>query len=90
MNEVESDNYRTKDGKAHFAFSFFKEDEFIDIDVTFCPSAINLKDKSSWCILSKRGGFTVTSNQKARDFFTARLIAGEWAEGLWKNHTEEP
>ena len=88
MNQVETDNYRTKDGEAYFTFSFFQDNEFIDIDVTYCPSVINLEEQSVFCIESKRGGFTIVSRQKARDFFSARLVAGEWAESLWKNHKE--
>lgn len=88
MNEVKTDNYRTKDGEEYFTFSFFQEDEFIDIDVTYCPSVIDLAEQSEFCIESKRGGFTILSRQKARDDFSARLVAGEWAESLWKQHKE--
>lgn len=84
MNEIESDTYRTKDGKAFFSFSFFKENEFYDINVTFAPPELNLKDKTEFCVPSKKEGFSIISEQKARDIFTAKLIAGAWAEKIWK------
>lgn len=86
MNRIESDNYRTKDGKAYFSFSFFEEEEFFTIDVTFVSTPIVLAEKADYCISSKRGGFTITSVHKARDLFTAKLIAGQWAEDLWTEY----
>ncbi len=82
---IESDNYRTKDGEAYFAFTFFLEDEFVEIDTIFLPDGVNIQDDESLCIPSKRAGLTAVTEQKARDFFTARLIAGSWAEKVWAN-----
>jgi len=89
MNAIETDNYRTKDGEAYFTFSFFQEQEFIAIDVTYSPNFIALKDNISLCTPSQRGGFTIISEQKARDTFSARLVAGEWAESLWETYKQK-
>lgn len=86
---VESDNYRTKDGEAYFAFTFYLEDEFVEIDTTFLPDEVNIQDEQSLCVPSKRGGLTAVTEQKARDFFTARLIAGSWAEKVWVNRHQK-
>ena len=81
---IVSDNYRTEDGIGYFSFSFFNQGDFIEIDTTFAPSNIKLEDKIDWCTPSKRGGFTIISEQTVRDDFTARLVAKEWAESIWK------
>lgn len=82
MTEIESDSYRTKDGKYHFSFSFLQEGDFYEIDVIYAPSEINLNDKPLLCNPSKRNGFTIITDQKGDDVFTAKLIAGDWAEKL--------
>lgn len=85
---IGSDNYRTKDGDAYFAFSFFQKDKFVETDVTFFPNSVSLLDVPLMCIESERGGYTLISQHKARDIFTAKLIAGEWAEKIWVESQE--
>jgi len=81
-----TDSYRTKDGLGYFSFSFFEQDGFVDIDVIYAPAELNLKDQPNKCSPSARGGFTIVSEQQARDEFTAKLIAAEWSESLWSQH----
>lgn len=83
-NDNNIDNYRTKDGKGYFSFSFYEVNNLFEIDVTYFPSEINLSN-SSTCSSSARDGFTLNTEKKARDLFTARLIAGDWAEDIWSS-----
>jgi len=65
-------------------FHSFKKDEFYDINVTFAPSELDLINKTEFCVPSKTDGFSIIYEQKSRDIFTAKLIAGAWAEKIWK------
>lgn len=76
------DNYRTKDGNGYFSFSFFEIDEAFEIDVIYSPKNINLAN-SETCSISEREGFTINTDKKYGDLFTAKLVAADWAEDIW-------
>lgn len=80
---MDTDVYRTKDGKAHFSFNFIEEGDEIEVDVTYMPKEVDLSKISDMCKTSIRKGFTIFFDCNPNDIDTARLMAGDWAEDVW-------
>lgn len=84
---MESDIYRTKDGKAHFSFNFRRAGDFFEIDVIYSPREIDKQLIQDSCNKSPEGDLIIALSQKPRDINTARFMAGDWAESLWEKRT---
>ncbi len=81
---MESDIYRTKDGKAQFSFNFIETDGLYEIEPIHIPREIKQETLKTHCILSENNNHIIFLDSKPHDIHTARLLAGDWAEIAWE------
>lgn len=81
---MESDTYRTRDGKAHFSFNFIQKEDIYEVNVNYLPREIKSEAVRRFCQESSAYGYKIVLEQPPYDIYTARLMASDWAEIVWE------